>query len=527
TGGIEERLSEFFPTVLTADLSGLDETERRVLQLLVDASRRLDPVFLLQANRDNERYRRELARLAGPERDAALAYFDVQAGVYERQHDWRPFVEGVPPRPEGAGFYPPDLTSAELEAFVAAHPDRAAELISLTTIVERRGDELVGVPYSEAYMSWLSRAREELREAASITRDETLRRYLNALVDGLAGDAYRDADMAWMDLAGRIELTFGPYETYEDRLFGYKASFESFVTVVDPTEGARLERLKALLPEMERNLPIPDRHKNRSRGAESPIRVADLVFSSGDARAGIQTIAFNLPNDEEVRELKGSKKVLLRNVMAAKYDAILEPIAGRVLVDEQRGHVSRHAFLDIVLHHELSHGLGPGRITLDGKTAEVREFLLEHYNPVEEAKADVVGMWNLMNLMREDEATDEDLKRLYATYVAGLFRSTRFGTASAHGKGAAVQFRLLQDAGAIEIDVETGRVRAVFGAFPKALGAVARRLLMLQAEGDHEAAGVLLEELGDAPPEMRRLLDGLAGIPIDVRPVYPIAGEGP
>ncbi len=523
---IANRLAAFAPVRIEADLTSLDATERRVLDLLVEASRPVDEIFLLQANRENPRWRERLAAIPGRPGEDALAYFRVQYGIYERQADWRPFIVGAPPRPAGAGFYPPDLTRDEFREYVRQHPDREAELIGQFTIVERTDDGgLRGVPYSQAFAEQIGRITAKLDEAASITGDRTLAAYLEALSRALREDRYRDSDMAWMDQDGKVELTLGPYEVYEDTLFGYKASFESFVTVVDPAESKRLAEIKALLPDMERHLPIPDEHKNLHRGSASPIRVADLVFNAGDARAGIQTIAFNLPNDEYVREKKGSKKVLLRNMMAAKFDAILRPIAEHVLVPSQASLLGRDEFVDEVLFHELSHGLGPGRITKDGRTAEVREFLLEHYPPIEEAKADVVGMVNLLYMIekgRKDPATRD---ALFATYVAGLFRSVRFGTAEAHGAAAATEFNLLLDAGALTFDSATGKVRIVFDRMPMALREVAHRLLMIEALGDREAAGELLASHGRVRGPMADLLASLEEIPVDIRPIFPVAGE--
>ncbi len=523
---IGERLAAFAPVRIEADLSSLDANDRRVLDLLVDASRPVDEIFLLQANRENPRWRERLEKIPGKAGEQALAYFRVQYGIYERQEDWRPFIVGAPPRPAGAGFYPPDLTRDEFRDFVAKHPDREAELVGQFTIVRRTGDGgLRGVPYSRAFADQVARMTAKLEEAAALTRDRSLAAYLGELSRALREDRYRDADTAWMDLSGRVELTLGPYEVYEDTLFGYKASFESFVTVVDPARSRRLAEIKALLPEMERHLPIPDEHKNLHRGTSSPIRVADLVFSAGDARAGIQTIAFNLPNDEYVREKKGSKKVLLRNMMAAKFDAILRPIASRVLVPSQAALVDRDRFIDEVLFHELSHGLGPGRITRDGRTAEVREFLLDHYPPIEEAKADVVGMLNLLFMMDRGRRDPAGRNSLFATYVAGLFRSARFGTSQAHGAAAAIEFNLLLDAGAITFDPPTGRVRIVFDRMPEALRGVGHRLLMIEALGDREAAGQLLANRGRVEGPMGDLLGSLDGIPVDIRPIFPAAGE--
>ncbi len=515
-----DRLAAFEPVTVEADLSKLDETERTVLGLLVEASQGLDDIFLRQANRRNVAYRNALARIPGAAGAEALDLFDVHFGVYERQRGWNAFVMGVPPHPRGAGFYPEDLRREEWETFLREHPDREAELISLTTMVVRKEGQLVGIPYSKFFAKELSQVTRPLLEAARITRNDSLKDYLVLLAGALSSDNYRRADLAWMDVDSPVELTLGPFEVYEDGLFAYKAAFESFVTVVDPVESRRLDRLKPLLGKMEQSLPLPEQYNKTRRGSESPLRVADLVYSAGLARAGIQTAAFNLPNDEMVRELKGSKKVLLVNMIELKFEKTMRPIAQRVLVEPQAEQVDKDLFRDHVLLHEMSHGMGPGRILVDGHHAEVREVLLETYPPIEEAKADLCGLWNLLFLRDQGEFSFAP-ERLYATYLASLFRSTRFGTASAHGRGSAIQFRLLEEGGAIRFDA-SGKAAFVARRFRPALRAALERILRIEATGDYEAARQLIETHGSAPKKMKLLLSQLDGVPTDLRPSFPL-----
>ena len=331
-----------------------------------------------------------------------------------------------------------------------------------------------------------------------------------------------------MDLDAPVEVTIGPYETYEDGLFGYKAAFESFVTVALPEESAKLARFKEELPWLERNLPIPDEHKNFDRGTESPIRVVDEVFTAGDARAGVQTLAYNLPNDERVREAKGSKKVLLRNVMRAKFDGILEPIAERVLAADELPNLAFEAYFNSVLHHELSHGLGPGSITVDGRKTEVRLELKELYSTLEEAKADVMGVYDILSLVDKGEMPDELRRTLPATYLAGLFRAARFGLGEAHGRGVVAQFNYLLDKGALAIG-DDGRVRVVADRFPGAIRELAHDILMLQALGDYPGTAAFLDRWGTATPQLTAAVARLEDVPVDIRPLYPdapgLAGE--
>jgi hypothetical protein len=315
----------------------------------------------------------------------------------------------------------------------------------------------------------------------------------------------------------------GPYETYEDKLFGYKAAFETFICVTQPADSERLDKFKGQLPFLERNLPIPDEHKNFDRGSESPIRVADELFTAGDTRAGVQTLAFNLPNDERVREAKGSKKVLLKNIMHAKYDGILVPIGERVLPDDEISRLDFDAFYQFILHHELSHGLGPGNITVDGRETEVRLELRELYSALEEAKADVLGVYNIYALVERGVMEPEILEHLPWTFTAGMFRSTRFGTTEAHGLGVVIQTNFLIEHGAVEL-TEDGRFRPVPDRFPEAFRKLAHELLMVQALGDYEAAAGLVERYGTLHPAMEAALGGLEDIPVDVDPVFPLEG---
>src|SRR6202035_5807430 len=373
---VERRLAQYSPTPLQADLSVLSAADRKVLDLLIQASRRLDEVYLRQYWTGNPDMSREVAGLQGPQAAAVRAYYQINYGPWDRLDAFKPFV-GNHTYPPGEGYYPEDLTKAEFEAWIAAHPGDRERFLATTTVIRRHGKELVAVPYSQEYKTWLEPAAQLLRQAGETTGNASLKRFLNLRADAFLSDDYYASDVAWMDLDAPVEVTIGPYETYGDGLFGYKAAFESFVTVALPKESAAPARYKERLPWLERNLPIPDKDKNLSRGTESPIRVVDQAYAAGEAGAAVQTAAFNLPNDEKVREQKGSKKVPLRNVIRDTYDKVLEPIAQRVLDPGQVGDLSFDAYFNEVLHHELSHGLGPGTITVNGRKTEVRLELKE------------------------------------------------------------------------------------------------------------------------------------------------------
>jgi hypothetical protein len=520
---IAARLAQFAPTELRADLSDLTDEDRRVLSELVIAARLMDEIFLRQVWAGNPDLRARLAGVEGPGADAARQYFAVNFGPWDRLDEMAPFL-GDRPHPPGAGYYPDDLDKEAFEAWLAEHPEDGASFTSLTTVIRRQDPDLVAVPYSSAYREWLEPAADALRRAAAITGNESLRHFLETRAAAFFSDDYYESDIAWMDLNSPVEVTIGPYEIYEDGLFGYKAAFEAFVTVASAEESARLQRFKALLPWLERNLPIPDEHKNLDRGSESPIRVVDVLYVGGDAKAGVQTLAFNLPNDERVREEKGSKKVLLRNVLRAKFDQILVPIAERVLSPVDAERVSFEAYMAEVLHHELSHGLGPGKITLDGRDTEVRLELKELYSTMEEAKADVMGVFDILALIEKGEIPAEVRVSLEPTYVAGLFRSARFGVHEAHGRGVVSQFNYLLERGALEVDAE-GRFRSVSEKFDGAIEELLNEMLMLQATGDYAGTARFLDTYGVASEALLAAIERLGDVPVDIRPIYPQAEE--
>lgn len=523
---IEARRAQLVRKELTVDLGGLPEGERKALDHLVAAAKVIDEVFLLQAWRGNPAFAPRVAALTGPLAAPAQDYYRIMGGPWDRLKAHEPFL-GTARRPAGAGFYPEDLSKDELERWIRVHPGDKAALTSSFSVVERERRKLVAKPYSEVYKPLLDRAAAELRAAAAATGNASLKRFLELRAAAFASNDYYDSDMAWMDLDSAIEVVIGPYETYEDSLMGYKAAFEAFVCVTQPADSERLAVFKKWLPFLESHLPIPDEHRNTTRGSESPIRVADLVFSAGDARKGVQTLAFNLPNDERVREAKGSKKVLLKNMMLAKYEAILMPIASRVLPVKPSLQVDFESYFHFILFHELSHGLGPGRITVKGRQTEARLELKELYPAIEEAKADVLSVFALGRLTAEGVVPVSIVRALPWSYVAGLFRTARFGTTEAHGLGVVIQANYLLEKGAIAIDKD-GRFAPELTtpkAFSGALKALATELLMIEAEGSYEKAKELVERYGTVRPEMAKLIEDLKNVPVDVDPVFDADGE--
>ncbi len=527
---IAARRAKLPEAVIDYDRGLLDETDRTVLSKLIEACRYLDPIFLRQVSEENAGVRRELELLSprSPLHRQALLYFDAMRGRWDRLRDDEPFVAPFGPegrKPPGAGLYPKDLTKAEFETWVKAHPEDKADFQSTTTVIRREGEELVAIPYSTMYEELLVPATIRLEEAATLTRNRSLSAFLLKRSKALLDDDYYESEISWMDLDGPVEITIGPYEVYEDRLLGYKASFEAFIGVVDGPESERLSVYAAHLPDMERNLPIPDEDKNPHRGTESPIRVVQEAFEAGEARAGVQTSAFNLPNDERVRQARGSKKILMKNVMEAKFTRSGRRVAERMLDEEQLPLVSFDAYFTHTLFHELSHGLGPGLITgPDGQRVDNRILLKDLYSTIEECKADVVGVWSLLWALDRKLVTSFDERALLATDAALMFRSMRFGLGDAHGGGTAVQWNWYREKGAV-VPAAGGRFRVDFGRAREAVRSLANELLMIEATGDYARGQRLLERYGRSTPEIEAGIARVGDVPVDITPVFPAAGE--
>lgn len=521
---VAKRVQQFPRTVIDYDRSLLNDNDRAVVAKLIDATKDLDEIFWRQVSEKNPIWRSELVTATDPLGRAGYEYFVINKGPWDRLKEDEPFI-GVGKKPAGAAFYPEDITKEEFEKYVAAHPSQKDALEGLFTVVRREGGNLVAVPYSTYYAEFLKPAAQKLREAAAMTTDLSLRTFLEKRAAAFLSDDYRDSDMAWMDLNGAIEIAIGPYEVYEDNLFNYKAAYESFVTVVDAPESAKLASYAKALPDMERNLPEPEQYRNPNRGSESPIKVVQELYTGGDSRRGVQTAAFNLPNDEFVREKKGSKKVLLKNVINAKFRQCGNPIAQRVLDPAQLPLLNFDAFFNQILFHELSHGLGPGFITqADGKRVEARIPLKNLYSTIEESKADVLGVWNIVYARNHGLLSSFDEKQLYATYAAIMFRSMRFGIGEAHGRGVALQWNWLRERGGI-VPAADGRFSVDFAKFAEGIKSLSTELLTIEATGDFDRANALLTKYGRTTPEIDAVNAKLTDIPVDITPVFAAAGE--
>jgi hypothetical protein len=439
-------------------------------------------------------------------------------GPWDRLDGNAPFVEGVGPKPAGANFYPADVTKEEVEAAAAVSPAAREGLESLYTLVRRdEAGTLTAIPYSVAFGEELDRAAKLLEEAAALAEDPGFRKYLEARARAFRTDDYRASDLAWMDMKdNRLDLVIGPIESYEDALFGRKAAFEAYILIRDLQWSERLEKYSALLPELQKNLPVPQVYKVETPGTDSDLNAYDAVFYAGDCNAGSKTIAINLPNDEQVQLEKGARRVQIKNAMRAKFEWILKPIVEVLIDPSQRNSVTFDAFFSNTMFHEVAHGLGV-KNTIDGG-GTVRSAMQERASALEEGKADVLGLYMVSSLINSGEWIDSTIEENYTTFMASIFRSIRFGAASAHGRANLARFNFFREQGAILFEEETGYYSIDPVKMQAAVNALSAKILTLQGDGDYDGAGVFMETYGKKTAELEAALDRLsrAGIPVDI-----------
>jgi hypothetical protein len=511
----------FHPVDITADLSRLPESERAALVPLIEAARLMDALFLRQVWVGNEALLQTLARDGSDRGRERLHAFLLNKGPWSRLDHDAPLVPGVPAKPAGANFYPVDMTREEVQRWLdSCEPEARAEATGFFTVIRRGADGVpAAVPYSREYHQELAEAGRLLRAAADLSRNTSLQRYLRTRAAAFLSNEYYESDVAWMELDAEIEPVIGPYEVYEDAWFNAKAAFEAFITIRDDQETERLRAFSSVLQSLEDALPIAAEHRNPHVGSLVPIRVVNVIFTAGDANRGVQTAAFNLPNDERVLREKGSKSVMLKNVQEAKFRSVLVPVAEVALTSEARRQVSFDAFFTHILLHELMHGLGPHDIAVDGRASTVRQELKDAYSAVEEAKADVSGLWALQRLVDQGVLPASIQRSMHVTFLASMFRSLRFGINEAHGRGVAIQLNHLLDEGAVIVRPD-GRFEIEDARMRDATRALTARIMTLQARGSYPEARALIEELGTIRPAVQVVLDRLTGIPVDIEPHF-------
>ena len=492
---------------LTADLSDLTDDQRKMLGILIEASEIMDDLFWRQAYGDDYE-----AWLASVGVGAARRFADLNYGPWDRLDDEKPFVEGVAAKPLGANFYPEDMTREEFDAVYLPGKN------GLYSLIRRNAEgDLTLVPYHVAYADELLAAAQLLHEAADLAVSQDFATYLKLRAAALISDEYQVSDLYWMDVKdNEIDVVIGPIETYEDRLFGYRAAYESYVLIKDLDWSARLARFTTFLPELQEGLPVPDEYKLESPGSDSDLNAYDVVYYAGHSNAGSKTIAINLPNDEDVQLEKGTRRLQLKNAMEAKFDKILEPIADELVDESQRQHITFDAFFANTMFHEVAHGLGI-KYTISGERT-VAQALLDLSGSMEEGKADILGLYMITELYNAGELGDVDLRDYYVTFMTSVFRSIRFGASSAHGKANMVRFNFFVEHGAFVRDNESGRYSIDFDRMQEAITALSRLLLTLQGDGDYEGALELTNTKGVIGDQLQADLDRLtrAHIPVDI-----------
>ena len=492
---------------LTAELGYLTGGQRKMVGLLIEASRIMDDLFWKQA------YGPGYADWLGTIEDAdARRFAEINYGPWDRLDNEAPFIEGVGPKPLGANFYPVDMTVEEFEG--AYLPGKQ----SLYTLLRRdEAGRLTVVPYHVAYAAELKEAADLLREAAGLAESTSFANYLKLRANALISDQYQVSDLYWMDVKdNEIDVVIGAIENYEDRLFGYKAAYESYVLIKDMEWSAQLAKFATFLPELQEGLPVPEQYKLEKPGSDSDLNAYDVVYYAGHSNAGSKTIAINLPNDEDVQLEKGTRRLQLKNAMQAKFEKILVPIADELIAESQRRHISFDAFFANTMFHEVAHGLGI-KYTIDGN-GTVRDALKDVASSMEEGKADVLGLYMVTELQKAGELGDVDLRDYYVTFMASVFRSIRFGASSAHGKANMVRFNFFVENGAFVRDRSTGRYSVDFERMEQAMTDLSRLLLTLQGDGDYEGASELTKTMGVIRPQLQEDLDRLtrANIPVDI-----------
>jgi len=520
---LQKMTARFAPVELWVDTSKLSEGDRAALVKLIQASRIVNRIFLRQLWTGNPALYDKLRLDTTPLGNARVEYFWLNKGPWSDLDEHRAFLAGVPERkPEGAAFYPADMTREEFESWAKTlSPQARTQAEGFFTVITRgRDGKLNAVPYSEAYGSDLQACSQLLRDAAKATDNATLKHFLETRSAAFLSNDYYASDVAWMDLDAPLDVTIGPYESYNDELFGYKAAFESYVNIRDDAETAKLKFFGDHMQEVENNLPIDAKYRNPKIGALSPIRVVNQVFAAGDGDHGVKTAAYNLPNDERVVHEKGSKRVMLRNVQEAKFRSTLTPISKVVLTPPAQSSLNFDSFFTHILAHEMSHGIGPHQIVLNGRATNPRQELKELYSAIEEAKADVLGLY-MLQLFFDRGYLKHDENNLCTTFLASSFRTLRFGLNEAHGKGMALQFNYLTDKGAFVYKGNAWEVDAA--KMRNGVRDLAHDLLTIEATGDYAGAKRMLDTLGVLRPEMSATLSRVGNVPVDIQAVFATA----
>lgn len=516
---LSARLSRFRRVEMPYHAASLNARERKLVDKLVDASRYLEDIYWRQSDPEALTLYQSLQGSKYPRDIELRRYLWINASRFGLIDQNSPFV-GNSPMPPGRGFYPADLTRDQIEAYVKEHPDQKAAIYSSTTLVRWRGKELETIPYHIAYRSFLEPAAQDLRDAADLSADPAFAKFLRLRAEALLNDDYFQSDLAWLDLKNpKFDIIFAPYETYLDDLLGVKASYGTAVLIRNEAESKKLEIFQKYVPDIQDALPIPAEDRPSKRGLQTPMEVMDAPYRGGDLRHGYQAVADNLPNDPRIHEQKGSKKIFFKNFMDARVNYIILPLAKHVMVPDQAAKASGEGYLLATIMHEISHGLGPAFAHTPAGKVDIREAIGPQYSGLEEAKADVVGMFGLQWLVDKGVLPKSKLPEYYSSYVAGIFRTVRFGTGEAHGQAEMMEFNYLSQQGAIKY-LRTGKFAIDYAAMPQAINNLAKELLMIEATGDRGRAEAWFKKYDVMTPELTYALKSASSVPVDLDPVF-------
>jgi hypothetical protein len=516
---LDQRLARFRRVRMPFQSAGLNAREQKLVNKLVDASRYLEEIFWRQIDPEALTLYQSLAGSKSPRDQKLRRYLWINASRFDLLDQNKPFV-GTASMPPGRGFYPQGLTREQIEQYVKDHPEKKAEIYSPTTLVRWHGDQLEGLPYHIAYRSFLEPAARDLREAVTLSADPAFADFLRLRADALLSDDYLKSDLAWLDLKDpKFDIIFAPYETYEDGLLGVKASYGAAVLIRNPQESQKLALFQKYVADIQDTLPLAPEDRPSKRGLETPMEVMDAPYRAGDLRHGYQAVADNLPNDPRVHEQKGSKKIFFKNFMNARVNFVILPVAKRMLRPEQAAKVSGEGYLLATILHEMAHGLGPAFARAAAGKTDIREAIGPVFGGLEEAKADVVGMFGLKWLVDHDVLPKEKLEEYYASYVGGIFRTVRFGAAEAHSQAELMEFNYLSERGAIQRE-SSGRYSIDYARMPQVLADLAKELLEIEATGDRERAESWFKKYTVMTPELQSSLKSAANTPVDIDPVF-------
>lgn len=498
------KLATYKKVKLTTDLSKLTIEEREGIKMLIKAAEMADMAFRVQAYGVNY----AVDTVTDPE---IVQFMQINYGPWDRLDNNKPFVKGAGVKPAGANFYPADMRQSEFDSLTDPKKN------SPYSIIVREEGRLKVVPYSEAYAQFLREASQSLKNAADFFKDSMFSLYLRSRADALMSDDYDASDRLWLDMkTNRFDIIIGPIETYEDKLYGIKTAFEAYVLVKDMEWSQRLEKYIAYLPELQKGLPVDNKYKEELAGSSSQLNAYDIIYYAGDCNSGSKTIAVNLPNDEKLQAEKGTRRSQFKNTIKAKFDYIMLPIAGELVAPEQRKHVTFNAFFSNTMFHEVAHGLGV-KNTVNNK-GTVQQALGAHYSALEEGKADILGLYMITQLYNKKVLTEGELMDYYVTFMAGIFRSVRFGAASAHGQANMIRFNYFLDNGAFVKDAKSGFYKVDFEKMQKAMNSLSAMILQLQGDGDLEGVKKLIADMGNIRPDLQKDLNKLSSknIPVDL-----------